>query len=60
MFIELLDNRDQEILALAVCRSIRELADMREKSADWGCGTMNIQDTIDRLQRLLKEITEAE
>lgn len=60
MFIEIRDNRDKEILAQSIISSISELAKMRDKSAEWGCGTMNIQDTIDRFQYLLKEVTEAE
>lgn len=60
MFIELLDNRDKDLLVESILRSIRELAELREKSAGWGCGTMSIQDKIDRLQRLLRDVSNAD
>lgn len=60
MKIEIRDSRDKDLLCQSLLSSIRELAKMRDKSAEWGCGTMNIQDTIDRFQYLLKEVTEAE
>lgn len=60
MFIEIWDDTDKELLVNSVLASIRELADLRDRSEAWGCGKMSIQDKIDRLQRLLREISEAE
>ena len=60
MFIELLDNRDKDLLVGCVLNGIKELAALRDKSEGWGCGTMSIEDTLARLQRILKEISEEE
>lgn len=60
MFIEIWDDTDKELLVNSVLASIRELADLRDRAEAWGCGSMVIRDRIDRLQRILREISEAE
>lgn len=58
MFIELLDDRDKDLLVGCVLNGIKELAALRDNTEGWGCGTMSIEDTIVRLQRILKDISE--
>ena len=59
MTIEIQDNRDKDILCQSLLSSIRELASLRDKAGEWGCGTMTIEDTITRLQRLLRDASNA-
>ena len=59
MFIEIRDNRDKDLSCQAILTSIRELADLRDKAGEWGCGTMTIEDSITRLQYILKEASNA-
>lgn len=60
MFIEIWDDTDKDLLVNSVLASIRELSELRDRAEAWGCDKMSIQDKIDRLQRLLREISEAE
>lgn len=58
--IEIRDKRDKDLLTECVLNGIRDLVRLGDASEGWGCGTVTIQDAISRLQRILKEITEAE
>ncbi|MBO4924524.1 MAG: hypothetical protein J5382_10440 [Bacteroidales bacterium] len=58
MFIKLLDNTDKDLLVQSILCGIRDLAEIRDRSKEWGTGTMTIQDRIDRLQRILQEVTD--
>lgn len=59
MKIEIRDNRDKDLLCQSLLSSIRELADLRNKAGEWGCGTMTIEDSITRLQHLLLDASNA-
>lgn len=59
MKIEIRDNRDKDLLCQSLLSSIRELADLRNKAGEWGCGTMTIEDSITRLQHLLRDASNA-
>ena len=59
MKIEIRDNRDKDLLCQSLLSSIRELADLRAKAGEWGCGTMTIEDSIPRLQHLLRVASNA-
>lgn len=54
--IEFRDNTDAFLLGEAIIRGIAELAEMRDKAVAWGCSKMEIQDRIDRLQRMLQSL----
>lgn len=55
--ITLWDNSDRDILAECITMGIRDLADLRDRAGSWGCSRMEMQDRIDRLQRLLRDVT---
>lgn len=58
--IEVLDNRGLDLLANCILNGIHELVTMRDNCAQWGCGTMKIQDNIDRLQNMLPQVADDE
>lgn len=55
--IDLCDERDRDLLAECITMGIRDLAELRDRAASWGCSRMEMQDRIDRLQRLLRDVT---
>ena len=54
--IEFRDNKDAFLLGEAIIRSIAELAELRDKAGAWGCSKMEMQDRIDRFQRMLHSL----
>lgn len=58
--IYLADKKDKDLLCESITMGIRDLADIRDRADGWGCSKMEMQDRIDRLQRILKETSEGE
>ena len=58
--IEVLDTRGLDLLANCILNGIHELVTTRDTAAQWGCGTMMIQDNIDRLQLMLPQVVDDE
>ena len=56
--LQFADERDRDLLAVAICGAIRDLAQRSARLTEYEIGTMGIQDTIARYQRLLKDISE--
>ena len=54
--IELRDNTDAFLLGEAIILGIRELSELRDRAASWGCSRTELQDRIDRYQRMLQSL----
>ena len=58
--IYLADQKDKDLLCESILLGIRDLADIRDRAVEWGCSKMEMQDRIDRLQRILKDVSGCE
>lgn len=54
--IEFRDNKDAFLLGEAIIMGIRDLSELRGRAGAWGCSKMELQDNIDRLQRMLNSL----
>ena len=57
MQINFRDDKDRDLLAECITMGIRDVAEIRDRAEGWGCSKMEMQDRIDRLQRLLRDVT---
>ena len=54
--INVIDKKGAELLSNCILIGIHELCELRNGVSEWGCGSMEIQDRVIRLQRILEQI----